>query len=149
MAQIQQSPICLVSELPTGLNNGLSHFYPFCGNADDIVGGINGILHGATLISDRFGNANNAFAFDGNSYIELNNTFYGGAAMTQLSYNVWFKVDQLPSNGYTISGKEGFWKTIGLSLGTDGSVFFGGSSSSTYFGINSGANAYSLSILRS
>ena len=111
-ATTQQNPVCLVSELPAGLNNGLSHFYPFCGNADDIVNGINGILHGATLTPDRFGNIDNAFIFDGNDYIELNNTFYNAAAMTQLSYNVWFKVDQLPTNSYTISGKEGYWKSI-------------------------------------
>ena len=143
-ATAQQNAVCLVSELPPGLNNGLSHFYPFCGNADDIVNGINGTLHGATLTTDRFGNIDNAFVFDGNDYIELNNTFYGGAAMTQLTYNVWFKVDQLPINTYTISGKEGYWKTISFRLGTNGQVSFGGSSSSTYFGISSPNNAYSF-----
>ena len=144
-ATTQQNAACLVSELPAGLNNGLSHFYPFCGNADDIVNGINGTLHGATLTTDRFGNIDNAFVFDGNDYIELNNTFYGGAAMTQLSYNVWFRVDQLSSE-YTISGKEGYWKTIRFSLGTNGTVSFGGSSSSTYFGISSPSNAYSFGV---
>ncbi len=141
----QQSPICLVSDLPSGLSNGLIHYYPFCGNSDDIVNGVNGTLFGASLTTDRYGNTNNAFTFDGNDHIALNDTFYEGAAMTELSYNVWFKVDQLPNNNYQISAKEGYWKTISLQLKPDGSVSFRGSSSGTYFGINSNANAYSIS----
>ncbi len=52
----QTSPICLLSDLPLSLTNGLSHYYPFCGNANDIVNDINGTSNGATLSDDRSGN---------------------------------------------------------------------------------------------
>jgi hypothetical protein len=55
------------------LNQGLIAYYPFDGNARDQSGnGNNGEVHTATLTSDRFGNPNSAFAFDGlTSYIEV------------------------------------------------------------------------------
>ncbi len=41
-------------------------YYPFNGNANDESGnGDNGTVFGATLTTDRFGNTNSAYAFDG------------------------------------------------------------------------------------
>lgn len=56
--------------------NGLLAHYPFNGNANDESGnGRDGIVTGTTLTADRFGNANNAYYFDGlGSNIELSNT---------------------------------------------------------------------------
>ncbi|MCK9212400.1 MAG: carboxypeptidase regulatory-like domain-containing protein [Ignavibacteriaceae bacterium] len=56
--------------LPT---QGLVAYYPFNGNANDESGnGNNGTVNGATLSSDRFGNANKAYSFNGTSnYIEV------------------------------------------------------------------------------
>jgi len=54
--------------------NGLVAYYPFNGNANDESGnGNTGVVYGATLIADRFGQANSAYAFDGNDYIETPN----------------------------------------------------------------------------
>ncbi len=39
--------------------------YPFNGNADDVIGANHGSVNGATLTTDRFGNANSAYSFDG------------------------------------------------------------------------------------
>lgn len=39
--------------------------YSFTGNADDNLGDNNGVVYGATLTEDRFGNANSAYQFDG------------------------------------------------------------------------------------
>jgi len=52
---------------------GLVAYYPFNGNANDESGnGNNGIDSGATLTTDRFGNANKAYWFNGTSnYIEV------------------------------------------------------------------------------
>ncbi len=48
------------------LVNGLVAYYPFCGNANDQSGnGLNGVVNGATLTTDRFGNSNSAYHFDG------------------------------------------------------------------------------------
>ncbi len=59
------------SYLPT---NGLVGWWPFNGNANDESGnGNNGIVNGATLTTDRFGNEGNAFSFDGiNDFIDVN-----------------------------------------------------------------------------
>ena len=53
------------------LTNGLVAYYPFNGNANDASGnGNNGIVNGATLASDRFGRANQAYSFNGtNNYV--------------------------------------------------------------------------------
>ena len=46
-------------------------YYPFNGNANDESGnGNNGTVNGATLTTDRFGNVDAAYDFDGNSYIQ-------------------------------------------------------------------------------
>jgi hypothetical protein len=60
----------IFAQVPT---TGLVAYYPFAGNANDMSGhGYNGIVHGATLIIDRFGNLNNAYSFNGTSdYIDL------------------------------------------------------------------------------
>ena len=60
------------AQIPT---NGLIGYWPFTGNANDVSGnGWNGIVHGATLTTDRFGNANSAYSFDGSSnYIATGN----------------------------------------------------------------------------
>ena len=49
-------------------------YYPFSGNANDVVGILNGTVSGATLTTDRFGNANSAYSFDGiNDFISTAN----------------------------------------------------------------------------
>src|SRR6185436_8408174 len=49
------------------LNRGLIAYYPFNGNSNDATGnGHNGTpLNGVQLTTDRFGNSNNAYYFDG------------------------------------------------------------------------------------
>jgi Concanavalin A-like lectin/glucanases superfamily len=48
------------------LTNGLVAYYPFNGNANEATGqGSNGVVVNAVLTTDRFGNANQAYAFDG------------------------------------------------------------------------------------
>jgi len=66
------------SYVPT---NGLVGWWPFNGNANDESGnGNNGTVNGATLTSDRLGNTNSAYSFDGNDWvlsdsISVNNSF--------------------------------------------------------------------------
>jgi hypothetical protein len=72
------SSVAACQTLPTNLQTGLVGYWPFCGNANDASGnGNNGTVNGATLTTDRFGNANNAYAFDGvNDYVDLGNLNY-------------------------------------------------------------------------
>ncbi len=61
---------CAAQTIPT---NGLVAWYPFNGNANDQSGNsLNGIVNGATLTSDRFGNQNSAYDFNGiNDFIQV------------------------------------------------------------------------------
>src|SRR5580704_12112208 len=72
------------------LTNGLVAYYPFNGNANDASGnGNNGMVFGATLATDRFGNANSAYYFDGiSAYITvpLSNTVFSG----DFTASIWF-----------------------------------------------------------
>ncbi|MFN5418726.1 MAG: LamG-like jellyroll fold domain-containing protein, partial [Sphingomonadales bacterium] len=64
--------MCDAAQFPSNLRNGLVGYWPFCGNANDRSGsGNNGIVSGAVLSTDRFGNPNSAYTFDGiNDFIE-------------------------------------------------------------------------------
>jgi hypothetical protein len=56
------------------LTTGLVAYYPFNGNANDKSGnGNNGIVTGAILTADRFGNPNSAYLFS-NNYIRIPNS---------------------------------------------------------------------------
>ena len=61
------------SQIPTA---GLVAYYPFSGNANDASGNnLNGVVNGATLTTDRFGNPNKAYNFNGTSnYIRVSNS---------------------------------------------------------------------------
>lgn len=56
--------------------NGLVSYYGFNGNANDCSGNSNnGTVNGATLTTDRFGNTNSAYSFNGTSdYISIHDT---------------------------------------------------------------------------
>ncbi len=55
-----------------GVSDGLIAFFPFDGNANNDVGSNHGQVYGATLTTDRFGNTNHAYEFDGiNDYIAI------------------------------------------------------------------------------
>ncbi|TDO83715.1 putative secreted protein (Por secretion system target) [Flavobacterium chryseum] len=78
-------------QIPT---NGLVAYYPFNGNANDTSGnGANGTVSGASLTSDRFGNSNTAYSFNGvSSYIDavIPNIPKNNAART---ISGWFKTN--------------------------------------------------------
>lgn len=60
------------AQIPT---TGLVVYYPFSGNANDLSGKANtATVSGAVLTEDRFGVANSAYYFNGNSSIAANNS---------------------------------------------------------------------------
>lgn len=88
--EIAAQVICNQCAIANPINTGLVACYPFSGNAQDQSGFNNhGTNNGATLTTDRFGNLNSAYFFDGSSYIIVPNS-------TSLS---------LPSSSITIA----FW----------------------------------------
>ena len=96
-------PALIDGQVPT---NGLIAYFPFNGNANDLSGnGSNGTVTGATLTSDRFGNSNTAYSFDGtNSYIDavLPNIPKNNSSRT---ISGWFKTNDAFSdpNKYQVS----------------------------------------------
>lgn len=81
------------------INSGLIAYYPFSGNANDVSGNAhNGYISGGVIDStDRFGNTNSAYYFDGqlNSYIKILNS----PALNnfqELSISLWYnKIDTI------------------------------------------------------
>ena len=74
-----------------GEGSGLMAYYSFDGNSNDSSGnGLNGTLNGATLTSDKFGNSDRAYSFDGNDYIEISDD-QKLTSTNQLSIVAWFK----------------------------------------------------------
>ena len=55
----------IIAQVPSYVpTNGLVGYWPFNGNANDESGnGNNGIVNGATLSSDRYGNAGKSYSF--------------------------------------------------------------------------------------
>ncbi len=93
---------------------------PFNGNANDASGhGNHGTVHGAQLTADRFGQANKAYQFDGNDYLQFNSPI-----VTQPPYAVslWFYSTPAPRSRYIIANggeteaSEGMFL---LAVGTD------------------------------
>ena len=77
------------SYIPT---NGLVGYWPFDGNANDESGnGNNGTINGATLSTDRNGETNKAYSFNGTSdFIEVLNSISLNVG-TSITLNCWVK----------------------------------------------------------
>ena len=82
------------------LEKGLVAFYPFNGNANDESGnGNDGIVQGATLAEDRFGNPNRAYSFDGvDDYIEMNRISVLDFGTNDFAISGWFYARTLTGN---------------------------------------------------
>jgi hypothetical protein len=80
-------------------------YYPFSGNANDAAGTNHGTVNGAVLTTDRFGNANSAYSFDGvDDNISINNN--AAFNFTNYTISLWFKY-----NGAGTAGKS-IWSLI-------------------------------------
>lgn len=75
----------------------LQGYFPFSGNAnDESVNSNNGVVNGAILTTDRFGNANNAFEFDGlNDYIQIPYNY----SYSEMSITGWIYPYSTPHEG--------------------------------------------------
>jgi hypothetical protein len=74
---------------------GLVAYYPFHGNANDESGnGNNGIIHGATPTSDRFGSVTEGYSLDGrSSYILVGNNKSLNFGRGDFSICAWFRMN--------------------------------------------------------
>lgn len=107
------------SYVPT---NGLVGYWPFNGNANDESGnGNNGTSNGTTLTTDRFGNANSAYSFDGlNDYIDCGNSS-SVSTPTNFTFSVWINPSSIKNNNFppyenVIISKYAGWNGYILSI---------------------------------
>jgi len=114
--------------LPNNLQSGLVGYWPFCGNANDESGnGNNGTVNGATLTTDRFGNANSAYSFDGvNDFIEVNPSVLPLINnKTQLTFSYWFNASSSSQGaiwGHWSNNNGGVGVNCGSSSGYGGGL---------------------------
>jgi hypothetical protein len=98
-------------------------YYPFDGNANDESGnGRNGTVNGATLIPDRFGRPNSAYAFDGISN-SITLPFNCDVFTGNFAISVWFyQVKELiqVSGTWNYQGLVGadYWADRGIMIAT-------------------------------
>jgi hypothetical protein len=129
----------LMAQVPNYVpTNGLVGWWPFNGNANDESGnGNNGTVNGATLITDRFGNANKAYQFGGNanSFIEVPNSSSINITGNQLTISAWISSKNLPSDNKHKGISKGGWGSgegyellyRNTNVGDSGAVQLGGS----------------------
>ena len=82
------------SYVPT---NGLVGYWPFNGNANDQSGnGNNGTVNGATITTDRLGNENSAYDFNGvNDVINLGNVNYiNSGVVNEFTISIWVNLNR-------------------------------------------------------
>ena len=113
--------------LTADLTEGLIAHYPFNGDATDQSGNdIDGIVYGATLTTDRFGNVNSAYEFGGDGdYIEIISSVFEDITETDFSFSVFYKPSAFPlttphHNQHFIIGKPGYHTGILFGRSEDG-----------------------------
>lgn len=111
-----------------GEKNELVAYYPFNGSAYDESGNLNhGIVNGATLTTDRFGNAKSAYYFDGiDDYILIKHSPYFDFSKTkQISFGAWVNFEG--TEGGCIIGKDSPCGYFAYACGIYPDYNFGGS----------------------
>ncbi|HWY13024.1 MAG TPA: LamG-like jellyroll fold domain-containing protein, partial [Bacteroidia bacterium] len=83
----------------------ISKYYFNSGTVNDDYGPNNGTQVGATLVPDRFGNANAAWYLNGNQYSYLNFGTYAALKPNDISVSMWFNVTAptFSGSGYTFN----------------------------------------------
>jgi len=119
-----------VAQIPT---NGLVRHYTFSGNANENASSQHGTVLGATLTTDRFGNPNSAYFFDGiDDYIDLP---LSGLTLNEYSYSLWVSASSFPPPNVSL-----FVFTIGTtrpgnSLGGDQAIIVNNSQANNGWGL--------------
>ncbi|RYE21725.1 MAG: T9SS type B sorting domain-containing protein [Sphingobacteriales bacterium] len=104
-------PIALTAQV--NLDQGLVSYYPFSGNPDEVTGnGVNGVAqNGAQLTTDRFGQINSAYYFDGvDDYIQIPSNATLNPT-TAFSIALYFNPEQ--NSVQTLIGKISYFGGVG------------------------------------
>jgi uncharacterized membrane protein YpjA len=107
--------------------SGLVAWYPFNGNTQDETGnGHNLTNYGAVLSTDRCGNANSAFAFDGDSTFMMSMDTFFNNGWQNYSISLWLNTDTT-SNSYNHNHSQTMFNTS-PHYGSELSMSWGGAS---------------------
>ena len=95
----------VVGKASASLMDGLVAYYQFDGNANDVSGNGNHGLerNGVALTSDRFGNPNSAYNFDGiDDYIEVPDSYSldGPSNTNEVTISSWVNITTLGGDGF-------------------------------------------------
>ena len=111
---------CSSAALPSNLQSGLVGYWPFCGNANDVSGnGNNGTNNGATLINDRFGNANSAYELSTLTDNLTVNNVQPAFNNNALSVSLWMKFPTQYNQSSLALVKNGTPYTNGFNVAID------------------------------
>lgn len=117
--------LCSVSGAQV-VRSGLISYYPFAGNADDIVSGHHAELIGATTSTDRFGNESHSFALDGvDDLIKFNDKTLK-IMENEYSISLWIYSEETAKKDkkeLTVAYSKG-WHHIVVSTGSSGRSYF-------------------------
>ena len=121
---------------------GLVAYYPFNGNANDESGfGNNGIVNGATLTTDKQGNSNKAYSFDGiDDFIKVENSYSLQNIGNEITISAWVFANQysVTSNEYIpiLEKNNSQQETMQFYLGYDKTVskLYSGNNGKTHLG---------------
>ena len=114
------------AQQPSFLTNGLVAYYPFNGDAKDASGnGNNGISNGALLTTNRFGDPNSAYLFNGNdSHIQIAPTRQLNSLSGQVTITAWIKNHGLGNPSYGSQDLQGIFGGASYVGGnSDGGIF--------------------------
>ena len=129
------------SAVPTCIPiTGLIAWYPFSGNTIDETGNGHNLINsnGATLTTDRCGNANSAYSFDGNTtFLSSVDTFFDNG-WTNYSITLWFKTDT-NSNPYNGNHSQTMFNTS-PHYGSEISMSWGGATDKVDYFFNTSPN---------
>ena len=115
----------LTSSGVAAINDGLVHYFPFDGEARDVVGGAVGTPINARLAPGRSGAPNSAFLFNGaDARISLPDTFLSNG-LPQGTVTAWVRIDSLTANfgGVIINrGIAALSTSLALGINPDGKL---------------------------
>ncbi len=98
--------------------DGLVGEWSFSGNANDTSGNNNnGIVNGAILTKDRFGNENNAYKFDGlNDSVSIDYSDVSLFSFESFTVSLWFQTTRNDRQGLFQSTDGSQWGLIGYNM---------------------------------
>jgi trimeric autotransporter adhesin len=120
----------VIAPVPTGPAASLYLSYAFSGNANDLSGNSNnGILEGApTLTTDRYGNANSAYTFNGSSQYVATTTQLLTPGPQNFTISIWIKTSTaggtLVDYGNSPTAGSGQYDR-NLYMSSTGQIYFG------------------------